>query len=389
MNEMWQVAGCRSPICPFILQPFAFILYFHEEHILTPEHDAWQAARAQLRLQMTRATFDQHLAGASLLSAANGTWQIAAPSSAARDWLETRLRESIQRAVQAATGRPVTLDFVLAPPPDANYLTCMSDNEASDDPVARDVADPELLLGAYLEPGGSGYAQVPHLYTRFWMPLLGPAYDLWLSLAGDDRRSLRAIAPDFWTPPRSYSYRELAARLGQQNPRCIYGYADECHHSRRRRLEQRAPLTAPADCCRNARWPHLRHQPLPGGGFLCRHWVPGRLEILHRHGLVRVQLAGPAGRKPTLQLWRLLPPLTPRQVNTLTPELQRDYLGFIRDYGRLFRLDVARWQQITAPSLLPLLPGYPTAGSDNFEQRRPRQDFLAAAEKNPDYLTCC
>lgn len=324
-----------------------------------------------------------HQPGASLLSAANGAWQIAAPSDAARDWLDTRLREIIERAVQSEVGRPVTLDFVFPPPSGANYLTYMSDNGAIDDPVARDVADPELLLGAYLEAGGSGYAQVPHLYTRFWMPLLGPAYTLWLNLTGDDRRSLRAIAPDFWTPPRSYSYRELAARLGQQNPRCIYGYADECHHSRRQRLEQRTPLTAPADCCRNPRWSHLRHQPLPGGGFICRHWVPGRLEILHRHGLTRVQLSTPAARKPALRLWRLLPPLTPRQVNTLTPELQRDYLGFIRDYGRLFRLDVARCSRSPLLRCCHCCRATPPPATTTLNSARPVRIFWPARRKIP------
>jgi hypothetical protein len=350
-----------------------------------PPEQAWAATLQQLQLQMTRDTFDTWLKGTAIHAATNGTWQVAVSNEYAADWLTNRLRDTIVRTVETVVGQPVTIEFVVSPPAD----TDAPENEAIEDPIVREVADPDVLLAAYLESGGSGYAQVPHLYTRYWMPLLGPAYDLWLSLTGDDKRNLRAIAPDFWTPARRYSYKELAARLNQQNPRCIYGYADECHRSRQRRLVEQRPLTAPADCCRNARWSHLRQRSLPEGGYLCEHWVPGRLEVLHRHGLVRVQLAGPTSRKPSLQLWRLLPPLTPHQVKSyLTPSLQNDYQRFISEYGHLFRLDLARWQQLTVPSLLPLLPKYQAAGSDNFEQRQNRQTFLAEAAPNPQYLTC-
>ncbi|GAB4423982.1 MAG: hypothetical protein Kow0031_02750 [Anaerolineae bacterium] len=351
--------------------------------------DLWSAVKTQLRQQMTRATFDQHITPSQLVSA-NGVYRVEAANEQSLDWLEHRLRPIVTRTLAnqlAVTPETLQVEFCLPRMP-AAIPPVEREAPATADPIAAEVAQADLLA-SYLDTGGSGYAQLPHLYTHFWLPLLGPAFDLWLSLTADDKRSLKAIAPNCWTPARSYTFRELAARLNQQNPRCVYGYADECHHSRQRRLASQ-PLTETADCCRNRKWAHIRRQSLPEGGYLCQHWVEGRLEALERLGLARVHLAQPTSRKPRVQIWRLLPPLTPAQAGRLTPHRRRDFEQWLTDYGHTLGLTPERWQRMTAPSLLPLMPGYDRHDLpvSNLATRQARQDFAAAASANPNYLTC-
>lgn len=80
---------------------------------LTPA-EAWQAARGELQLEMTRATFETWVKPAVLLSV-NGTWRIGVPDAVARAWLGQRLRSTIQRIMMGVTGAPVTIEFVVVP----------------------------------------------------------------------------------------------------------------------------------------------------------------------------------------------------------------------------------------------------------------------------------
>jgi hypothetical protein len=119
---------------------------------------------------------------------------------------------------------------------------------------------------------------------------------------------------------------------------------------------------------------------------ICQHWKDGLLDLLHREGLVALELKS-GERKPTLQVWRLLPLLTPRQYARLNSQLQADYDAWLEQYGHLFGLaDRATGAAITEASLAPLMPGYDQAQvSDNFAQRRKKQDFLQQAVPNPGF----
>lgn len=58
--------------------------------------------------------------------------------------------------------------------------------------------------------------------------------------------------------------------------------------------------------------------------MICQHWKLGLLEILRQEGLAAVEL-NPGERKPALQIWRLLPIITPQQYARLGSQLQSDY----------------------------------------------------------------
>ncbi len=92
-------------------------------------------------------------------------------------------------------------------------------------------------------------------------------------------------------------------------------------------------------------------------------------------------------RKPTLQVWRMPPVLTPRQYARLNAELQADYDRWLERYGPLFGLHSrSQWQAIEASTLAPLMPGYEQAQvSHNFEERPKKREFRQAGFANPRY----
>ncbi len=63
---------------------------------MRPEQ-VWQAALGELQLQMTRATYDTWLRDTILVSSDDDTFVIGLKNAYARDWLENRLRTTIQR----------------------------------------------------------------------------------------------------------------------------------------------------------------------------------------------------------------------------------------------------------------------------------------------------
>jgi len=83
----------------------------------------WETALTELRLQMTRATFDTWLAGSRLVSADDGTCIIAVCSEYARVWLENRLKSVVARTLAAVLGREVEVQFVVTGRPKGRIPT--------------------------------------------------------------------------------------------------------------------------------------------------------------------------------------------------------------------------------------------------------------------------
>lgn len=78
------------------------------------ERNVWPGILEMCRQQMTQATFDSHLAPASLLSLTDSTAVIGVPSASSREWLENRLQETLRRTVAGYLDRPgLQLEFVL------------------------------------------------------------------------------------------------------------------------------------------------------------------------------------------------------------------------------------------------------------------------------------
>ncbi len=71
----------------------------------------WQAALGELQLQMTKATFDTWLKRTAVLSYADQELVIACPNQYTQEWLETRLKTTIQRILSGITGQVMRARF--------------------------------------------------------------------------------------------------------------------------------------------------------------------------------------------------------------------------------------------------------------------------------------
>ncbi|MCB0191915.1 MAG: hypothetical protein KDJ65_08225 [Anaerolineae bacterium] len=356
----------------------------------------WELALAQLQLQMTRATFDTWVKETHAVAGDGDSLVVGVKSVFAQDWLENRLFATIQRVLTNIMGHPVELRFVVEPDvPAADRAITVPVEERDDWPIAespgpvlspgQQVAQADYYKG-FFEKGGVGFSLLVHHTTYYWMPLLGPAFFLWKFLDSADIRSLKSIKPNFWSLPQKYSYVELATKLNRQHSRYICGDALECHQSREAR-QAGHPLQSQDDCCLSSayRWLRLISHP-KHKGLICKHWKDGLLEILCQEGLAAVELI-PGERKPTIQVWRMPPVLTPRQYARLNVHLQADYDHWLDQYGQMFNIHSRQeWRSIEEPSLAPLMPAYDQLQvSHNFEQRPKKQEFNREAFANPNF----
>lgn len=73
----------------------------------------WQAALGELQLELTRATFETWLRNSRLVACEDGVFIIGVANTYARDWLESRLRPMVARALTRLTGRTASVRFVV------------------------------------------------------------------------------------------------------------------------------------------------------------------------------------------------------------------------------------------------------------------------------------
>ncbi len=71
----------------------------------------WQAALGELQMQMTKATFDTWLKRTAVLSCADHELVIACPNQYTQEWLENRLKTTIQRILFGITGQLMRARF--------------------------------------------------------------------------------------------------------------------------------------------------------------------------------------------------------------------------------------------------------------------------------------
>lgn len=112
----------------------------------------------------------------------------------------------------------------------------------------------------------------------------------------------------------------------------------------------------------NPTYDRLRLTPHPKGqGQICKYWKDGLLEILCQEGLAVVELK-PRERKPTIQVWRMPPILTPYQYARLNAQIQADYDSWLERYGHLFNVPhQLAWEAIEEQAIAPLMPCYDQA----------------------------
>ena len=94
--------------------------------------EVWQNVLEQLQLQMTRATFDTWLKDTRIVSQNNGHLVIGTKNAYAKDWLENRLFNTINRTVADILGYSIDIEFIVD----------FGDN-SSDQPIATLLQDTE------------------------------------------------------------------------------------------------------------------------------------------------------------------------------------------------------------------------------------------------------
>ena len=74
---------------------------------------AWQAALGQLQLEMPKAAFDTWVRDAELISASDGEFQIGVHNAYARDWLDSRLKSTINKLLTGTMNRQINVTFIV------------------------------------------------------------------------------------------------------------------------------------------------------------------------------------------------------------------------------------------------------------------------------------
>ncbi len=335
---------------------------------------------------MTSATFDTWLVGSRLLAQDDNKFTIQVNNEFTRNLLNNKYRPKLCAALQPlAAGEPQFEFVVAASSPAPAPITVESQHKPvpilTDRPViAQTEADPNLALAHQVDFEHlwqkSGFSQIPDYAAQFYRIHLGRAFDLWEFLISLDKRDVRKMKSgdiSYWTPPRKFSYRQLAAvlRCGRKT---LTGRLVPCwtyERQKRIALEQGQP-PPPALCC--GKYEQHRLESNRHHEYVCSHWQEGLLERLSREGLIAVKERKTPGKPRAaelhIQTWRLLPILTPAQVEAFPREIdQIKHRHWLERYGPQVKLTLSTWEKITASTLVPLLPGYDN-GREFFEMYR-------------------
>jgi hypothetical protein len=167
--------------------------------------DVWAAALDELRLQMTRATFDTWVKTAIVISYQNGTFTIGASNGYARDWLEHRLHRVVQETLTRLVGSPV----------EVCYETVSDGGVVVPRVTPAQLAQPELPEIFVQGVREDDYARIvepdkvfvgTQYFRREWLPRLGPV--LWTLILELRQRC-------YWNK-----------RTGEKRDQCKATYAD-------------------------------------------------------------------------------------------------------------------------------------------------------------------
>ncbi|MBN1285772.1 MAG: chromosomal replication initiator protein DnaA [Anaerolineae bacterium] len=114
--------------------------------------DAWLATLGQLQLQMNKGTYETWLHGTEVLAFHENRFTIGVRNAYAKDWLEQRLRPTIERALTDILDQPVEVGFTLWAP--------AALNEANDDP-SQPSDPPARTNGTHGPSRSNGHAGDP------------------------------------------------------------------------------------------------------------------------------------------------------------------------------------------------------------------------------------
>ena len=74
----------------------------------------WQTALSELRLQMTKATFDTWLSRSRATGLKDGVLTVTVPNRYAQEWCATRLLPTIRRSLRHVAGEDLEIKFQVA-----------------------------------------------------------------------------------------------------------------------------------------------------------------------------------------------------------------------------------------------------------------------------------
>jgi hypothetical protein len=328
-------------------------------------------------MQMTQATFDTWVKDTRIVSRDDNKLVVGTKSALAKDWLENRLLTTIERTVTSIIGHPVDLQFVVVEAEADDTPT----PEQPTPPTPTTPPSPNTPSPPRPDPTGliktanfdqlwqkSGFTQMQDYAIRYWRMWLGRSFDLWEFLISEDKRDVKKMRRGeipYWTPPKRYTYNELS-RVLRCSRKTLTGRFVACgvYESQKRRAREKGEALPEAVCC-GKHHPHKMRPCLSSEDpeeMECVHWLEGLLERLYREGFVAVERVRTPGRprahRLRLQAWRLLPTLTPFQVAQLCEVDRVKHKYWIERYGRHGGFDLGDWEEETAVSLVPEMPGY-------------------------------
>lgn len=156
----------------------------------------WRAATSELEMQMTRATYSAQIAPLVVEGedagngAVGGELVLRARNERELDWVEHRLKETIERTVTAVAGQPVQVRFVLANSAQSGAIAPnipeppRSPIQQIPVPVERNFHTEQVIISLHRSDPTRPYLAVPHYAVRFWSAYLGAtAFRLWELLA--------------------------------------------------------------------------------------------------------------------------------------------------------------------------------------------------------------
>ena len=108
----------------------------------TPEK-AWQAAIANLQMDMSRATFETWVKPAHLEDFKDNTFVIGCMNSYGRDWLADRLTTTLDRFLSGVMNRDIQVRFIVF---DQEYDQDTSDDKDDLDPAETEANQVELEI---------------------------------------------------------------------------------------------------------------------------------------------------------------------------------------------------------------------------------------------------
>lgn len=120
----------------------------------------WREATAELKLQMTKATYNTWLAGAAVDSYNGRDLVVVVRNRAAQEWLESRLLGTIQRTVAAVADRAVDVAFVVAGQGEMG--------EAAE--TGNEVAEIQAVQFPGFEPVRTNFTQTPKQFYEVVVP---------------------------------------------------------------------------------------------------------------------------------------------------------------------------------------------------------------------------